>query len=73
VEFPQQISVANAATGQGSPGGFLMIMVRYQGRIESLRLVEEFEDHVMHTAMALGGTITLFRRSIRESPGRIVP
>jgi hypothetical protein len=49
-----------------------MIMVRYQGRIESLRLVEEFEDHVMHTAMALGGTITLFRRSIRESPGRIV-
>lgn len=49
-----------------------MIMVQYQGRIESLRLVEEFEDHVMHTAMALGGTIALFRHSFKEAPGRVV-
>ena len=49
-----------------------MIMVRYQGRIESLRLIEEFEDHVMQTAMSLGGSITLFRRSTKQSPGRIV-
>lgn len=49
-----------------------MIMVKYQGRIESLNLVEEFEDHVMQTATALGSRANLWRSSTRYSPGRLV-
>ena len=49
-----------------------MIMVKYQGQIESLKLVEEFEDHVMQTATALGSRAHLWRSSTKYSPGRLV-
>ncbi|MFM7056429.1 MAG: hypothetical protein ACKO2P_05855 [Planctomycetota bacterium] len=49
-----------------------MIMVKYQGKIESLNLVEEFEDHVMQTATALGSRAHLWRSSTKYSPGRLV-
>lgn len=49
-----------------------MIMVKYQGQIESLNLVEEFEDHVMQTATALGSRAHLWRSSTKYSPGRLV-
>ena len=49
-----------------------MIMVKYQGQIESLNLVEEFEDHVMQTAAAPGSRAHLWRSSTKYSPGRLV-
>jgi|GEM_PF-5328398 len=49
-----------------------MIMLKYQGQIESLILVEEFEDHVLQTALALGSRVHLWRSSTKYSPGRLV-
>ncbi|MEY3458943.1 MAG: hypothetical protein RL215_2100 [Planctomycetota bacterium] len=49
-----------------------MIVVKYQGKIESLRLIEEFEDHVMRTAAALGSRVSLWRSSAKDVPGRLV-
>lgn len=49
-----------------------MIMVKYQGQIESLSLAEEFEDHVLQTALALGSRVHLWRSSTKYSPGRLV-
>lgn len=59
-------------TQQGASGDAFMIMVKYQGQIESLNLVEEFEDHVMQTATALGSRAHLWRSSTKYSPGRLV-